>query len=439
MWGYAWRTFWSVVPGYLRAMDERQAGSPVSRGVLGTIFLTIFLDLLGVGLIIPILPILFFEADSGFFGAEVSMAQRSILYGFLIAAYPLLQFFGAPLLGSLSDRHGRRPVLMLALGGSLLGYLLFAYALEMRILWLLFVARMIPGFTGGNIAVIYSSLADVSSSAAERTRYFGLVGVAFGLGFVLGPTLGGILADDKVVSWFTPTVPLVFVSLLTLLNLLLVWWRFPETLREPRESKLDILSGFRNIGTAFESAQLRDVFVVVLLLSLGFTFFTQFFSVYLISRFGWTELQVGLLFGWVGIWLALTQGVLVRWLSTRVTPRKVLSWSLPFVALTIGMLLIPEQAWGFFIVNALVAVFFGLTSPNLTSVVSEQASAQEQGEILGINQSMQSLGQFVPPIIAGFLTALNPSYPLVASSILIVLAWLIFMLSVGRRKGVVVG
>ena len=397
-----------------------------SRSPLAAIFLTVFIDMLGIGVVIPILPVLFFEPGSELFGPEVAQATRSIIYGFLIAAYPLLQFFGAPLLGGLSDQHGRKPVLVVSLLGTLIGYLLFAYAVHESLLWLLFASRMLPGFTGGNIAVIFSSIADVSTPA-ERTKNFGLVGAAFGIGFVLGPTIGGILADESLVSWFGPTVPLLFVAGLTVINLLLVWARFPETLQTRLSSKLDAFSGFRNVGAAFRSPQLRDIFVVVLLVSLGFTFFTQFYSVYLIQEFGWVERDVGFLFGWVGIWLAITQGLIVRRMAGRVLPVKALNYSIAGVAIAIALLVIPSGTVWIYILNPLIALSYGITSPNLTTVVSELAGPQEQGQVLGIKQSMESLGQFVPPIIAGFLNALDARLPLVAGAVLVAVAWVVYV------------
>lgn len=404
------------------------------RSPLATIFLTILIDMLGVGVIIPIIPVLFFEQDATLFGPDVTQTTRSILYGFLIAAYPLMQFFGAPLLGGLSDKFGRKPVLLVSLAGTLVGYLLFAYAVHDQILWLLFAARMLPGFTGGNIAVILSSIADVSSPE-DRTKNFGLVGAAFGIGFVIGPALGGILADPTLVSWFSATIPLLFVALLTVINILLVQFRFPETLLERKDSKLDAFSGFRNIRTAFSSPNLRNIFFVALLISLGFTFFTQFFGVYLIQEFGWVERDIGFLFGWIGIWLAITQGLIVRRMSGKVSPSRVLQFSIAGVALGIALLLVPKEAWLFYAINPIVAIAYGITSPNLTSVISEQAGPQEQGKILGINQSMQSLGQFVPPIIAGYLNALDARLPLVTAAVLLVFAWLVFLRVSKRRVG----
>lgn len=397
------------------------------------IFLTVFIDMLGIGVIIPVLPALFFNQESSFFAPETSEQLRSILYGMLIASYPFMQFFGAPALGALSDRYGRKPVLMISLLGTMVGYLLFAWAIYTGNLVLLFVSRMLPGFTGGNISIILSAIADVSDEES-RTRNFGLVGMAFGLGFIMGPFLGGILADNSVISWFDHATPFWFTAALTLLNILFVQFYFSETLAQRRQSRMSLFTGFHNIALSFQLPQLRVIFGVVLLLSLGFSFFTQFFAVYLIQRFHFQELQTGQLFGWIGIWLAITQGVTVRWLSRRYSGRQILPVSMLGLGLSLGLLLLPSQAFWFLLINPVIATFQGITSPNLTSVVSKQAGSERQGEILGINQSMQSLGQIVPPLVAGYINTIDVRLPIVAAAILTTLAWLVFVTLFKERK-----
>lgn len=409
------------------------SGSSQQKASLLTIFITVFIDMLGVGIIIPVIPALFFEDTTSLLGPSFTEAQRSILYGFLIAAYPIFQFFGAPLLGALSDRFGRKPMLMMSLFGTMIGYLLFAWAIKEGWLVLLFLSRMLPGFTGGNISIILSSIADVSD-AQSKTRNFGLVGMAFGLGFILGPTLGGILADNTVISWFGPETPFYFTAIITLLNILLVQFRFRETLRHRSARPFSLFRGFSNIAKSFAAPNLRGIFTVVLGLSLGFTFFTQFYAVILIQKFDYTEKNIGLLFGWIGLWLAITQGLIVRKLSSLVAPKFILQFSILFLSLGIALVLLPEQAWWFYFIAPIIAISQGITSPNMTSVISEQANADQQGEILGINQSMQSLGQAIPPIIAGYLNAIDNRLPMVAAAGIIFLSWLIYLILFGRQK-----
>ena len=398
------------------------------KNSLWPIFLTVFIDMLGVGIIIPIVPTLFFDLDTSILPADMAASTRYILYGFLIASYPFMQFFGAPVLGALSDRYGRKPLILISLTGTLIGYLIFAEAVNSHNLIVIFLARMLPGFTGGNISIIMSALSDVSDEKT-RVKNFGLVGMAFGLGFVIGPALGGILADSERVSWFSLSTPFLFTALLTVINIIFLKFNFRETLREKRKTAVNFLTGFLNIGKSFRTPHLRVIFSSVLLYSMGFAFYTQFFSVYLIQKFNYSPAQIGMLYGWVGIWLIITQGVIVRRMSGKIAPKKVIPISMIGVGIVMATLLIPNNPKFFYFINPLIAIFHGMTSPNMTSIVSTQAGKSFQGEILGINQSMLSLGNFFPPIIGGFLSAVNgnSSYPLMVSAMIIFVAWGLFV------------
>ncbi|HHJ49452.1 MAG TPA: MFS transporter [Phaeodactylibacter sp.] len=399
--------------------------SESSKAPLGIIFLTVLFDMIGLGIVIPVIPALFFDREAGFFTAAVGDDTISIIYGLLIGSYPLMQFFGAPILGNLSDRYGRKPVLSLSLVGTFIGYFLFAVAIWQQNLPLLFVSRMLPGFMGGNISIVYSALADVSTPE-QKAGNFGLVGAAFGIGFIIGPALGGVLADPEVYSGFSYITPFIFTGFLTILNLLLVQWRFPETLKERKRTPVKPWSGLTNLAKAFTYSNLRSIFTVSLLLSLGFAFFTQFFAVYLIQRFQYEQRDIGFLYAWIGLWLVITQGVIVRRLGTRFLSSQLLSVTILLLSFALAALLLPAQSHWFYVINPLIAIFQGITSPNLTAIISNLVGLDRQGEILGIQQSMRSLGTAVPPIIAGWLNALDSRYPVMAAALLVLIAWLVY-------------
>ncbi|MFK7970297.1 MAG: MFS transporter [Bacteroidia bacterium] len=407
--------------------------SKKQRSPLAAIFLTTFIDLLGVTIVIPVLPAIFLAPDAQWIDPANTWLTPAMLFGLLTGVFPLMQFFGAPLLGSLSDRYGRKPILLISLFGTLIGYLLFAWALGQGSLTLLFVARMIPGFFGGNIAVVMSAISDISTPE-NKPRNFGLVGMAFGLGFILGPTIGGVLADSEVLPWFNHATPFWFTAILSALNILLAYFAFPETLKEKQLGKIKAFSGFQNIAKAFSMPNVRVILSVVFLITLGFSFFTQFFGVYLIEVFDYSERNIGILYGWIGLWVAITQGILVRPLSDKFSSEGILKISLAIMAIAIFIILIPSESWWFFVLNPLIAIGQGLSAPNLTTLVSGQASEAEQGQILGINQSVQSLGNIFPPVIAGFIHSLDERLPLLAASVMVMVGWVVYLVFFRSKK-----
>ena len=243
-------------------MEEKKV-----KSALFSILSIVFLDLLGVGIAIPVVASLFLSTDGILPG--VSFARRAILLGFLIASYPLAQFFGAPLLGGLSDRVGRKKILFLALVGTFIGYVIFAIGIIEQSIALLFISRIVDGFTGGNISIALSAIADISDEKS-KARNFGLMGMTFGLGFILGPYIGGKLSDPSLLSWFNYSTPFWFAAILTVVNMILMLRLFPETTTVRIHKKLSLFTGFENITKAFKFTNLRTLFIVVFLLALGF-------------------------------------------------------------------------------------------------------------------------------------------------------------------------
>ncbi len=403
------------------------------KSPLVTIFITVLIDLLGVGIVIPVIAPLLLQSEHNLLASSMDLDTRTIVLGFLIASFPIAQFFGAPILGSLSDRHGRKKVLALSLVGTAAGYVLFAYAIISQNIFILFLSRALDGFTGGNIAIAYSAISD-SSDQESKARNFGMVSAAFGIGFILGPFIGGKLADPSIVSWFNMATPFWFAAIISTINLLFVLFAFPETLKNKKQSTISLLTGIRNIKQAFELKHLQVLFLVVLLHSIGFNFFTQFFQVFLIGKFDFGVSQIADLFAFIGIWIILAQGGLQRPLSKMFVPYKIIRVSSLLLALVMPMLLVPNNPKYLYYIVPLIAIFQGLTLPNLTTLVSNQAGKDSQGQILGINQSIQSLGTALPPIIASYINNVNISLPISSSAICIFLSWTILIVFFKRIK-----
>lgn len=390
------------------------------------IFFTVFIDLLGLGIIIPILPALLLDPSAQILPLSASFSTRTMVFGFLIAAYPLAQFFGAPILGTLADRYGRRKLLLISLIGTLVGYVLMVVGIMTQNLLLIFASRLVDGFTGGNISIAQSAIADISDEK-NKSRNFGLIGMAFGLGFIIGPYIGGKLSDSTVVSWFTYSTPFFLSIILTAVNLILVFTNFPETLKEKRIVKVSIFTGFKNIRKALTLKDLRIMFLVGFLLTVGFNFFTQFFQVFLIGKFQFTQSNVGDFFAYMGLWIAIAQGAFLRPLSKKYSPVTLMTYSILLLAIVFPLQLIPKTSLFIYLIIPFVAIFQGIVQPNTTTVISNLAEPGKQGEILGINQSIVSLAQAIPPIIAGFITAISMNLPTLFAAGSTFIAWIIFV------------
>ena len=403
----------------------------MNKKILVTVFFTVFIDLLGMSILIPIIPQLLANPASSFYLLPHgwSVGQGYILLGFLTAIYPFMQFLATPLLGELSDRFGRKPVLAISLFGTFLSYIVFAIGIITHNIPLLFISRAFDGITGGNIAVAQAAIADITTPD-NRAKNFGLIGAAFGLGFILGPFLGGKLSDPSIVHWFDATTPFWFAAILSLANVILVLFILPETLKK-RATELSIhwAQSIKNIIKAFNLPGITPILGTVFMFQGGFTFFTTFFGVFLITRYGFHQGDIGSYFAFVGICIAISQAFLTRAISKRFTEKNILRYTIIVTGVIILCQFIPTTWIGLAIVVPFFAAFMGLSQANITSLVSRSVGQDSQGEILGINASVQALAQTIPPILSGYIAATIASYaPIAISGITIILAGIFFII-----------
>lgn len=354
-----------------------------SKSPLLVIFFTIFLDLLGFGLVIPLLP--FFASDMGATGLQV---------GILMTAYSAMQFLFSPFWGKLSDRIGRRPVLLISIGGNVLAMLLFAMSTNLVIF---FLARAFAGMANANIGTAQAYIADITPPE-ERARGMGLIGAAFGLGFVLGPAFGGILA-----TWHF-SAPALVAAGLSAVNLVLAWFILPESL--PPEARatarLRRSSRMQTFRESLSHPFLPLLFLLFFLVTTGFAQLETTFALFTEKRFGYGARENGYLFAYIGVMLALVQGGVVRPLRKRMGEASLLLFGVALLMLGLFLMVRVETIAGLLIACTVLAFGNGMQMPALSSLVSKQAAAHDQGRILGVNQSMGSLARIVGPLIGGF-------------------------------------
>jgi DHA1 family tetracycline resistance protein-like MFS transporter len=403
---------------------------------LPIVFLTVFLDVLGVGILIPVIPQLLANPASPDFllPAGWSLKTGFILLGWLTAIYPLMQFFATPILGQLSDRYGRKKVLGFSLVGTALGYVLFAIGIITKSIPLLFVARALDGITGGNISVARAVVADVSSKE-HRTKNFALIGAIFGIGFVAGPYLGARLATPGISffglfntpSWFSPATPFWFTAILSLVNVMLLLAILPET-HKHINSKLKLAwnKSLTNIRQAAASPSLRVIFSAEFFFWGGFTFFTTFFQVLLIEKLGFKPNNVGDFFAYIGICIALTQALITPFVAKKLKNHQVLRFALMGTGLALFLQLLPTNTAQLLMVAPFIAIFNGLVLANASALVSLSAGKEIQGEVLGIEASVQALAQAIPAIIAGYTATFGLNIPVIVGGSIIIVGGLIY-------------
>lgn len=408
---------------------------PDHSKTLPIVFAIILVDMLGVGILIPIIPLLLTDPSSAYH-LPVSLANGYLILGALMAIFPFMQFLATPILGQLSDRVGRKPVLALSLAGTALSYVVFAIGIITTNIPLLFISRALDGITGGNIAVAQAAIAD-ATPPEKRARAFGIIGAAFGIGFIIGPFLGGRLADPSLVSWFDATTPFWFAAIVSGLNMLAVLFLFKETLVHKAAETIHWAQAFINIKRAALNPKLRALFGTSFLFQGGFTFFTTFFGVFLIAKYGFNQAGIGDFFALVGICIVLTQALITGWAAKQFKPFTIIAVSLFGVSGTLLLFFLANAPWMLYLITLPNSMFIGLIMANLTGLISRQADERQQGEVLGIAASVQALAQAIPPVIAGYVAAiLAPETPLLVASIIVFVAALTFFFTGPRGKPV---
>jgi DHA1 family tetracycline resistance protein-like MFS transporter len=358
---------------------------------------------------------------------RMSVQSGFVMFGVLVAVYPMMQFFATPILGQLSDRYGRKPVLALSLAGTSLGYALFAVGIVIKNIPLLFLSRALDGITGGNLSVAQASIADVTKPE-DRTKNFGLIGAAFGVGFIVGPFLGGVLADPSVLRWFTASTPFWFAAILAAANTMQVLLQFDETNKHIRQVPVHFFKGVANIVRAYRMPELRTIFLTSFFFNMGFGFFIAFFGLFLINKFNFNEARIGNFFAWVGVCAIFTQIVTTRRVAARFTEPQVLRISLLGVSLVMfAYLAAPTPMW-LFLIAPISSTFNGLSLANMGGLLSRSVAPQVQGEILGIGSSIAALANSLPPLIGAgsFEASFPPAGPVLAAGLTMLLAWSIF-------------
>ena len=381
------------------------------------ILLLNFVNALGFSVILPVLPFIIQKFN-----------ETPLTYGFLVSAYALFQFLGAPILGSLSDKYGRRPLLLVSQAGTLISWVIFGLSYFLPDKTILFTSlpilvigfsRIVDGITGGNISVANAYLADITEPK-ERTKIYGISGAIFGLAFIVGPVMGGFAASSSI-SYLGTAILAFCISLVTLL---LIIFNVPESLKEfDKELEIKLfkeINIFKKIGS-LKSKKLSNLFLRRIFFTISFSSYTTLLTLYVQNRYGLEVTQVGFVFLVIGLFLFINQGFFSKRFAERFGEEKtyLIGQLLYFFGLI--FLLFAKNLYIFFIISYVINLGVSLSIPTFKTIITSAVDGKKQGLINGIDESLFSISSATAPILAGIL------YSFVGYKVTIIIAMILAM------------
>ena len=362
------------------------------------IFLVCFLDFYTIGITYPAFGKLF-EDWTLMFDSFRDILYLKKIYAYVSGIFFVFAFFGTPMIGALADRYGRKKMLQFTSLTSSIGFMLMGLGVMWKILPLLFLGRAVAGAFGSILTIINSALADVSTPET-KAKNFGLTGVAFGLGFVVGTATGyGLLLIEGLNFGWHFHIP----AIILFINFIFANMFFPKTISKVGKRSISLLTGFRNISGALFNRILRNRFAVVFLISLGFSPFVQLIPAYIfeqVNKFGMADGHAYFLMLYCAAWAAMTQGVVIRIVSRWWSPMQILQFSIICLSLSYFLFFMDVHPYIMMITVPVIAIFQGITIPSMMAVISNSVDDSKQGEILGIDMSLKMVASSFPIVIA---------------------------------------
>ncbi|MBS0615209.1 MAG: MFS transporter [Verrucomicrobia bacterium] len=372
------------------------------RIVLGTLLLTLFLDYFNLGLVYPLFSALIFESDLAF-----SEGVKNVLYGALIAAFPLGQFFGAPVIGAMSDHYGRRRLLIFSLVGTVFTLLLCGLAVQLHSFFLLILGRLLGGLMAGNMTLAFAALAE-TNSPEEKVRNFALVPFAASIGFACGPFVASLFSEVSAGPFFLAAV-------FSLSNLGIVFWAFPPSILPQTKQVVTVFSGLRLLTHVIRPHPLRRYFWVLFLAVSSNYLFVQYMGPFAIEKLAANVRGVGYLYTNLGIGAALGNLILTRHLAKYFSVEKALKWGLIALIILPAVLPIFDKIAWVHILAFITMLAYAVGYTNSMALVSNRG--EKQGETMGVCVSLQCCAEFLPALVVSFATIYSMSFSMLAAAL----------------------
>lgn len=403
-----------------------------SHSPLLSIFLVTLFAYIGISMPLALFSPMFLYPEGGVLPGEYTETFRAVALGITLSLYPFGQFFGAPILGQLSDRYGRKKILMISLFGAAIGFALSALSIRMGSLLFLCISRFFCGICEANVVIVSSAAADLFKGRT-KTKAFSLITMAASFGFIIGPLIGGKLSDPRIVSSFTYATPFWLSAFFALVTFSYIYYRFPyfPPVNEER-GRLSLFQGVINLKRSILEPKMRGLFAMSFLFWLSNFFFLQFVPIYQAQRFVFSASRIADTQAYLAVIIALAQVLITTYLSKRISTFKGLVWSGVFMSIFLIVFILPPSPQAIFLTLPFVGMACGIVMTKTNLVVSDAAPEKRQGEVMGINGSLMVAGEAISTAAGGFLAAMAPALPFIFGAVITLIAVAI-LLSTGKK------
>jgi DHA1 family tetracycline resistance protein-like MFS transporter len=390
------------------------------RKILFPYALVVLFAYIGFSLPLPILPKMFLDSQTSI-APHLSYQLRMVLLGTVMAAFPFGQFFGSPILGSLSDRYGRKKLVLFSLAGTTTGYFMIAFSLAQHWISGMVIGLIVCGFCEGNVTIAQSVIADVTGLEEHKHRksvYFGWLNICISLGFIIGPLMGGVLADSSLVPWFTFATPFWMGGVMTLVGIAVIAWLAKETLQKSLVERIVFLP---SLTGRLRSPKIKLFYLCNLLLALGYFAYFRFLPVFLERQFKFSPATLSYEMVYTSLSLMLGVVFLIPWLSRRLKPIRVLCLFSFLLALSFVSVVIPTNVYALIFTIPLVGLCLGVVITHGSLLISNAAESHIQGQALGVLTSVQTLAEIVTGVLGSVLAVGIFTLPIYIGAVMVFL------------------